>query len=70
MDVLARTEADVSVRRTVHNWLASRTILVKMAFSEIDPISLGLTQGGIQSPLLWPAFFDPVTAEMGRHRSR
>ena len=62
MEGLASKNVGVHVRRVVLNWLASRTFQVKMnspkgvLHSGVYPITKGMPQGGILSPLLWLVF--------------
>ena len=72
---LGRMEVDPHTRRVIHNWLIMRTFQVKMSstkgtyYSNIHPITRGLPQGGVLSPLLWTVFFDPVVGKLATRRT-
>ena len=61
--------ANARTRRTVRNWLAPRTLHVKMAsptetyFSPIRTITQGLPEGGFISPLFWLICFNRVAVQ-------
>ena len=65
---------DKHTRRLIHNWLKDRTFQVKLTtpngncMSTIHPISKGLPQGGVLSPLLWLAFFNPLLTRLDELR--
>ena len=62
-------------RRVVHKWLRSRTFQVKMMandgprYSFQHNISKGLPQGGVLSPVMWLAFFNPVLGKLQKKNS-
>ena len=74
MDGLARMGVDYHIRRVTHNWLPTRTFQVKMrtprgaCYSRIYPITEGLPQGRVLSPLLRIIFFDLAPRKLGRRR--
>ena len=57
---------DPYLRRFLHNWLRDRTFQLKsregggVRYSSIRPITRGLPQGGVISPLMWHLFFNDV----------
>ena len=74
MSGLEQMQVDPFSRRVVHAWLRDRTFQVKMRtsmgvyYSNIYDIGRGLPQGGVLSPLLWLAFFNPVPDKLRRSR--
>ena len=74
MQGLEMMGVDKHTRRLIHNWLRDRTFQVKLTtpngncMSTIHPISKGLPQGGVLSPLLWLAFFNPLLTRLDELR--
>ena len=76
MEGLKNMRIDVHTRRIIHNWLSMRTFQVKMAtasgtrFSGVYPITKGLPQGGVLSPLLWLIVFNNITDKLRERREQ
>ena len=76
MEGLREFGIDAHTRRMVHNWLSMRTFQVKMTaasgvcYSNIYPITKGLPQGGVLSPLQWLITFNKIAAELKNLRDQ
>ena len=74
MKGLKQMKVGVRMRRVIHNWLSKRTFQVKIKtptgthLSAVHPITQGLPQGGVLSPLLWLIFFNPVAYRLRNKR--
>ena len=74
MKGLSGMDVDFHERGVIRHWLRTRTFQVKLrapnrtCFSGVHPVSKGLPQGGVLSPILWPIFFDIVTRELAKRR--
>ena len=66
MASLRRSNVDPYLRRFLHGWLRDRTFQLKtresegIRYSSIRPITRGLPQGGVISPLMRNLFFNEV----------
>ena len=75
VDSLREMGVDVHSRRVIHNWLRTRTFQVRLTVAEGNiyshqyPISKGLPQGGVLSPLLWLTFFNSILNRVRQERA-
>ena len=75
MRALTKHGVDPYSRRLIHNWLRQRKFRVKTKtpngdiFGPPTPISAGLPQGGVLSPLLWVLFFNTIHEDLNKLRA-
>lgn len=68
MQALFRMGVDLHSRGTIRHWLGQRTFQVKLTahdrscYGKPYSVTKGLPQGGVLSPVLWPAFFNQIIA--------
>ena len=74
MAALAAFGIDTYTRRLLREWITGRSFVVKLRsptgvyFGARSPISSGLPQGGVLSPLSWLMFFDGIHDQLHSRR--
>ena len=76
VEALREHQVGAYERRAIHGWLRSRTFQVLLTTdtgtykSAIHPISRGLPQGGVLSPMLWMLYFNNAPSLLKQRRRR